>query len=206
MGFSPEWRVRDCGYCGLRHALMTSVADSVKAQTLDRRIRTYTILICPECAGATVIQHTPVNTSNNEIIAVGPPTQSEIDRVKHLPEDVDRYFSDAKRAMSADIPDAAAVQLRRTLEAAAKHRDIEERNLMKSIQKLIDDGHVTSSFGEALHHIRVIGNQGAHAGDDRVNTQQAEQAYRFTTQLLRNLFEVPGELAKMAAETADPDA
>ncbi|MFF8591862.1 DUF4145 domain-containing protein [Streptomyces sp. NPDC015220] len=111
-----------------------------------------------------------------------------------MPEDVQQYFMDAIRVLSIGVPDAAAVQLRRTLEAAAAHFQIREKILMKSIEKLISEGHVTKSFGPVLHHIRAVGNVGAHASDERVDQETAERALRFTTQLLRNLFEVPGEL------------
>lgn len=66
--------------------------------------------------------------------------------------------------------------------------------LVKRIETLIDQGLVTKQFGEAMHRIRAVGNMGAHASDERVDEETAEQALNFTTQLLRNLFEVPGEL------------
>jgi hypothetical protein len=75
--------------------------------------------------------------------------------------------------------------------------------LVKSIEKLITDGHVTQSFRPLLHHIREVGNVGAHASDERVDQATAERALRFTTQLLRNLFEVPGELQELAEAAGD---
>ncbi|MEV0559107.1 DUF4145 domain-containing protein [Streptomyces sp. NPDC050597] len=114
--------------------------------------------------------------------------------ISHVPDDVQQYFLDAIRVLSVGVPDAAAVQLRRTLEAAAAHFQIKEKVLMRSIEKLISEGYVTKSFGPVLHHIRAVGNVGAHASDERVDQEAAERALHFTTQLLRNLFEVPGEL------------
>lgn len=45
-----------------------------------------------------------------------------------------------------------------------------------------------------LDRIRKLGNIGAHAGDEDVDEDSARQALRFTTQVLRNLFEIPAEL------------
>ncbi|MEU7283670.1 MULTISPECIES: DUF4145 domain-containing protein [Actinomycetes] len=132
-----------------------------------------------------------------EVVPKGPDAEAVIN---HLPEDVERYYSDAIRVLGVGVPDAAAVQLRRTLEAAAAHFSIKEKVLMRSIEKLISDGHVTQSFGPVLHHIRAIGNVGAHASDERVDHEMAQRALRFTTQLLRNLFEVPGELEALNAK------
>jgi len=50
-----------------------------------------------------------------------------------------------------------------------------------------------------LGHIRKIGNMGAHASDQEVSNEEAATALRFTTQVLRNLFEVPAELQKLGA-------
>jgi hypothetical protein len=104
------------------------------------------------------------------------------------------FFNDAKRVLKAGVPDAAGVQLRRPLEAAAAHFNINEASLNESIEKLIDQGLVTPQFRGVLDHIRVVENIGAHASDERVGDLTAQRALRFTTQVLRNLFEIPAEL------------
>jgi hypothetical protein len=86
------------------------------------------------------------------------------------------------------------VQLRRTLEAAAAHHGIDSGPLVKRIEKLIEGGHITKDFGRVLDHIRQVGNVGAHADDARVDEETATRALAFTTQVLRNLFEIPAEL------------
>ncbi|MFE5026630.1 DUF4145 domain-containing protein [Streptomyces sp. NPDC056656] len=138
-------------------------------------------------------------------LTVVPKGTEEETVIRHLPEDVKRYHLGAVRVLRVGVPDAAAVQLRRTLEAAAAHYGIKEKILMKSIEKLINDGHVTKSFEPLLHHIRVVGNVGAHASDEDVDQATAERALRFTTQLLRNLFEVPGELEALQKQTSGED-
>jgi hypothetical protein len=49
-------------------------------------------------------------------------------------------------------------------------------------------------------HIRKIGNQGAHYTDVQLTAPEVERSLRFTTQVFRNLFEVPGELEELEAE------
>jgi hypothetical protein len=118
-------------------------------------------------------------------------------RVDHLPEDVATFLSMSIRILDAGVPDGAAVQLRKTLEAAAAHRGIKKRTLVASIEKLIEAGMITRDFGKAVHHIRKIGNIGAHYTDDEISRSEAEQALRFTIEVMRNLFEVPGELEQI---------
>jgi hypothetical protein len=48
-----------------------------------------------------------------------------------------------------------------------------------------------------LDHVRKLGNVGAHASDEIVD----EASLRFTTQVLRDLFEVPAELEKPGPES-----
>ena len=81
--------------------------------------------------------------------------------------------------------------------------------MVSSIEKLVSEGLVTKQFGDALDHIRSVGNLGAHATDQRVGDDDARRVLNFTTLLLRNLFEVPAELASAASdddEEADAQA
>jgi len=78
--------------------------------------------------------------------------------------------------------------------------DIAERTLVASVERLIEKNLITAQFGGVVHHVRKVGNLGAHATDERVTQEEAERAIRFTTQVLRNLFEIPAELARLQAE------
>src|SRR5919199_6929459 len=99
--------------------------------------------------------------------------------------------------MDASLPDAAAVQLRRTLEAPSAHFGQPQEPLVRRVQGLIHNGLITNPFGEVLHEVRRLGNLGAHATDERVDEAEASRALRFTTQVLRNLFEIPIELRQI---------
>lgn len=177
-----------------------------KAVTPAGRVpRAWSLVACPECGGVVAVEHTAQNASHHSEISVVPEGRTDT-TIAGLPDDVAAYYADAIKVMQAGVPDAAAVQLRRTLEAAAAHYSIQERTLVKSIEKLITEGHVTKSFGRALHHIRTVGNAGAHHTDERVDDASAQRALRFTTQLLRNLFEVPHELEQLERESPAADA
>lgn len=202
MGYSSRMAIRTCGYCGLRRAQMIEVVVDNSAYALSAGHIYQSVLQCPDCGRMTIVEHTGKNTSNVELRAF-PEDDDLKHQIKHLPLGVEQYYTDARRVLDAGVPDAAAVQLRRTLEAAAAHFDVQERNLFGSIRKLIDEGYVTRQFGEALDHIRAVGNLGAHASDQRVDEATAQRVMHFTTLLLRNLFEVPGELAAVSGD--DPD-
>ncbi|GAB3706300.1 hypothetical protein GCM10027598_08400 [Amycolatopsis oliviviridis] len=122
--------------------------------------------------------------------------------VGHLPDDIGKHLKGAIRVLQAGVPSAAAVQLRRTLEAAAAAKGVNEprKPLVHSIQKLISEGYVTKDFEQVLSHVRKVGNMGAHHTDEDLSESDARRALLFTVQFLRNLFEVPGELMALESD------
>jgi hypothetical protein len=151
-----------------------------------------------------IVETNSPNTAPHEELSVVPTGEQFSLAIEHLPEDVQGYYSDALRVLDAGVPDAAAVQLRRTLEAAAAHFNINEKSLVHAIEKLIEEKLITTQFGEVLHHVRKVGNLGAHATDARIDDTTARQVLRFTTQVLRNLFEIPAELDQLrSSETGE---
>lgn len=172
---------------------------------------------CPRCGRITLVDfglESRVGDSKNTInpadvvVEVGSlPSSDDFGvNVKHLPGDIKQFFETAQRALLAGIPDAAAVQLRKTLEAAAAAKGIQEKNLFGSVKKLLDGNYLTQDFSGVLDHVRKIGNIGAHYTDTVLTSAEVERSLRFTTQVLRNLFEVPGELEELQAESEGVDA
>jgi hypothetical protein len=142
-------------------------------------------------------------SSAAEVLMVVPDAQQSLSQVGHLPPDVEEYFTNAQTVLQAGVPSAAAVELRRTLEAAAQHQGVNERTLVQSIQKLAEEGLITSTFVDVLGHIRKIGNTGAHASDQKLTHEEVVRALAFTTQVLKNLFEIPEELASLGQPEED---
>jgi DNA-directed RNA polymerase subunit RPC12/RpoP len=195
MPWDDQYRYRDCTHCGVRLVAMEHhTTIDTESSLLPRR--GWSLISCPRCAGAVLLEHSPSNISNIYVSNVFPSEDRDVD-VSHLPEDVSSYYRDAIRAMDASLPDAAAVQLRRTLEAAAAHFGHDNGPLIRRVRDLITEGLITKTFGEVLNEVRRLGNLGAHATDERVDEAEATRALRFTTQVLRNLFEIPTELEQI---------
>lgn len=206
---------RDCPWCGVKHAAMTPMWSRVGIRDTTNTARSWIAMACPRCAGLVTVevhisglhhmaddQPIPVSVDGFELRAVPDAGRKEY-QINHLPEDVERFFSDALLVMEAGVPDAAAVQLRRTLEAAAAHKGASKRNLVQSVEQMMSDGLVTRDFGDVLTHVRKLGNIGAHASDEKLTAAEVNRALRFTTQFLRNVFEVPGELELLNAALSD---
>lgn len=212
---AQEIYFRDCPWCGVKHAAMTPMWSRIGIRSAARERRSWAVMACPRCAGLVSVEVTlpaltyspdvdtiPTGADASEMRSV-PEGEHRRYQIDHLPEDVERFFSDALRVMEAGVPDAAAVQLRRTIEATAAHKGATGRTLVQRVQSMIDGGLVTRDFGEVLTHVRKLGNIGAHASDEQLTPEEIERALRFTTQFLRNVFEVPGELASLMTDQQD---
>lgn len=191
MSFSEDFLYTDCPWCFTKNVALIRHGRTIDVADTKHRERQWTLTTCPRCAGAILMETHPLSLSLVQTVPL--PTNGQ-NQVKHLPNDVESYYSNAQIALNAGIPSSAAVELRRTLEAAAKHQGVEERTLVQAVKKLVEQGLVTKSFESVLSHVRKIGNQGAHAGDEQLTTEEVEAAMEFTTQFLKNLFEVPEEL------------
>jgi hypothetical protein len=200
---------RDCPWCGAKLVSMDNVWSCVNAHGVQRQ-RNWIVHSCKNCAGLVATEVLIIGGHGSlkrggpipaktevQVVQTVPPENPDRQNIAHLPDDVSRYFRDAIRVLDAGVPDAAAVQLRKTLEAASAHNGINKGTLVNRIQELIEKGFVTKGFADALNHVRKIGNIGAHHNDEHLDQSEVERVLKFTTQILRNLFEVPGELAEL---------
>jgi hypothetical protein len=136
-----SWAFRDCSWCGLRDAHLV-VRTTFQTQPAGRESRNWTALGCPRCGKPTLIEDSMAGTN---LLSVVPEAPSAAD-VAGLPPDIERHYLNAKRVLDAGVPDAAAVQLGRTLEAAAAHFGVDNGVLDKRIETLIEQGLVTKGL------------------------------------------------------------
>ena len=212
MKFS-EVQFGDCPHCNYSHLQLPVVWSKRLVDAITRDGRPWAAIACPRCGGVTCLELTiqsDILTSKGsdiplyadvQVVARYPEGDATRTRISHLPESIATYFANAQRVLAAGVPSAAAVELRRTLEAAAQHFVPGSKEfLVKQIEKLISAGLVTRQFAEALTYVRKIGNVGAHAGETALSERELQASIKFTELLLRNLFEVPGELASIQGD------
>jgi hypothetical protein len=202
MPFSQEFSFRTCPWCNTQDVSM-----QVKAQDVDFSVaaggrKQWSWLGCPRCGSAISIETSIQSARINKVV---PDEPSSAMKVNHLPTDVEEYYTNAQTVLNAGVPSSAAVELRRALEAAAHHQGVNEKTLVKDIEKLAEKGLITANFVGVLGHIRKVGNVGAHAGDQTLTREEVEKAMTFTTQVLRNLFEMPKELELLGAPASEQE-
>jgi hypothetical protein len=201
MAWSDELRFRTCPWCNTKDVAMIVHQNTLALITAKRTRREWSWISCPRCAGVVSVETPPTGSSHELTIVPSSKTEGDI---KYLPDDVAEYYGNAIQVLEAGVPSSAAVELRRTVEAAAKHYKVEKHTLVESINELVTQGLITKRFGDAVSVIRKIGNQGAHASDQKLTDEEVRLALRFTTQMLKNLFEVPGELDLIEKSSSPP--
>lgn len=202
MPFSQEFSFRTCPWCNTQDVSMIVVNQNVPFAIASGGTKQWSWLSCPRCGNAISIETHP---NANQINKVVPDEPSSAMKVNHLPSDVEEYYTNAQTVLNAGVPSSAAVELRRTLEAAAHHQGVNEKTLVKDIEKLAEMGLITTNFVGVLGHVRKVGNVGAHAGDQSLTREEVEKAMTFTTQVLRNLFEMPKELELLGTPAGEQE-
>ena len=145
MPFSGDWFFRDCPWCGLRDGEMQRLSMNLSADRRGSTPRYWSVISCPRCDGAILIEHSPPNEEQPQLLKVVPEHGADF-RVQRLPDDVRKYYEDA---------------------------------------------------------IRVLEAVGAHAS--HVDEKTARRALQFTTQILRNLFEIPAQVAARSEREDEPE-
>ena len=151
-----------CPFCNCR-ATFRKINEAIPSN-----IKGYMIpLLCEGCNSVVII-----SLSDNKLY----PT-SMVKGLEGLPEEIDKYYQEALRCMSADSPNCAVTLFRKTIHAIGIYYGIanidDNKKLFEIIKKLEDDGHITPKIKNALDGIRDIGNDGAHINKNEPDMSQA---------------------------------
>jgi hypothetical protein len=143
-----ELAFRDCPWCHVSLVQMRPVMNST-LQAASGDARGWVVLACPRCAGLTALELTSADTAMapghafNEQTRVGivqqvPENEQRLHRIEHLPADVERHLDSAMIIFTVGQQDAAAVELRRTLEAAAAHKRHRRQGALNGCDRAVD--------------------------------------------------------------------
>lgn len=168
--------------------------------------RYWTFLACGSCGGLLGVE---VSHPDSEPMNLRRLLPAERDRyfkfrpdtgdgfeVDHLPPAVADPYNAARRVFRVKVFTSTTMELRRSIEAAAAHFGVTVKPLNRAIDKLVEEGLVTSIFAQVVHHVRALGNMGAHSGPGPTE-EDALRAMTFTEAFLRMLFEMPEDVRRL---------
>lgn len=105
-----------------------------------------------------------------------------------VPGPLRREFKEAQDCFSTKAYVATVVMVRRILEGTCKENNVQERTLVRSLEKLHQDGLIDSTIAEWANALRILGNEGAHYTGRRVSHDDAEDALAFAEALLDHIY------------------
>lgn len=128
---------------------------------------------------------------NDELTLVFPSTKID----SSVPENVSKIYEEAIRIKNI-APNAFAVQIRRALEAVCIDRGSNKKGLFKQLEELGEKGEIPETLSKASDILRLIGNLGAHAGDDDVHVSQVYAIDDFFKAIIEYVYVSPSKIEK----------
>jgi hypothetical protein len=112
---------------------------------------------------------------------------------EHWPEQVGRYWLQAKRNLIDENFDAAVVMARSALQIALRDNKAEGKNLKQEIEDLAAKGVLPPVMKDWSDNVRELGNVGAHPspGESAPDPKDARDIVRFLDFLLECLYALP---------------
>lgn len=153
---------------------------------------------CPlsDCNG-----HVFVVTEQNQLIAIYPPVVIDFDTT-NVPERVVTPFQEAIECHAQGHHTAAAIMLRRTLEAICDDRHVTGGTLKTRIQALGSVVILPRELLEGLDELRILGNNAAHVNATDYTTisdNELRVAIEFAKEILKALYQYSALLERLRA-------
>lgn len=123
-----------------------------------------------------------------------------------VPEPLRREFEEAQDCFSVKAYEATVVMVRRILEGVCKENNVQERTLVKSLEKLKADGLIDTTIAEWANALRALGNEGAHYTGRQVPRDDSEDALAFAEALLDHIYVLRKRFEEFAKRRASKSA
>lgn len=117
---------------------------------------------------------------------------------EHWPNDIGRYWLQAKKNIADENWDAAALMARSALQLTLRKQDAKGKTLKDEIDDLSSKGLLPPIMNEWAHELRELGNESAHPFPDGNATepQDAKEVVKFLDFLLEYLYSLPQQIGK----------
>jgi hypothetical protein len=115
---------------------------------------------------------------------------------KHWPDDVGRYWVEARRSIEGQNWTAAALMARSAIQLIARKHNAAGKNLKQEIDDLADKGLILPVMKDWSHEVRELANEGTHPqpGSTGTNEKDAKDVVEFLSFLMEVLYDVPKQI------------
>jgi len=168
-----------CGYCN--NIVASEVGYKVGAHADGSGAQVAGIYICPSCGGPTFFQPTGEQYPD---VAFG-------SHVKHVPEEVEKLYDEARKCTSSSAYTAAVMVCRKILMHLAVEQDAEkDKSFAYYVTYLSDKGFVPPHGKHWVDHIRKKSNEANHE-IVLMSRDDAKDIIIFIEMLLKFIYEFP---------------
>jgi HEPN domain-containing protein len=194
--------VIDCHHCSTR--VNARVSGAVHDSENDGAV---VLVECPSCQAPLVGQTSTYmdehNTWRYEHAERVWPAPSTVELSASIPEEARRDIKDAQKCLSHGIYSAAAVLCGRALERFAKVK-APGKTLHGALEELKAQGEIDSRLFDWATILRKERNLGAHATDEEVTKENAEDVLSFTIAIFEYVFTLSEKYAEFMARKGSP--
>ncbi|MGI4741760.1 MAG: DUF4145 domain-containing protein [Janthinobacterium lividum] len=152
---------------------------------------------CPNtsCNGHVFFVHEQVSNNNFTY----PPEGVELNR-NNVPGGILSAFEEAISCYSNQCYVAAAIMIRKTLEEIAVEKKADGKNLFQKLSDLSTKIFVPKELTEAMHELRLLGNDAAHIEAEaynQVGKEEVEISIEFTKEIIKAVYQYESLLGKL---------
>jgi len=146
---------------------------------------------CPNCGGA-IAAWQAIEEDHFANLLWGPATRvwprPEHNLSDRIPTNVRATLEQARSTFQVEAYDACAVMCRRAIEELAQRFNAGGRDLNEKLEELNNAYVIDEQMLEWGHELRLEGNRGAHASDERVSREDARDMLEFTETICNFVF------------------
>jgi hypothetical protein len=165
-----------------------------KGETLKRSYKVYWVTICQACNELAVWADNDwkglVGFHTNELLPLYPTSLRVNDSI--IPARIANDYDEALKIKRLS-PNGFSVLVRRALESICDDKNIKNGNLAKRLELLVQQENFPESVEGVTKSIRLVGNLGAHSGEN-VSIDQANVIEDFFKFIIEFVYIVPSRL------------
>jgi hypothetical protein len=125
---------------------------------------------------------------------------------EHWPDEVGRYWLQAKKNLRDENWDACALMARSALQVALREKQAQGGSLKQEVDDLASKGILPPTMKDWSEHVRELGNDSAHPtpGSSPTDPRDAADVVRFLDFLLEYLYTLPHRIDEYQSRQRDP--
>lgn len=197
-------RLITCPFCLEKGNFSVAFTEAKKKPNSSKRLN-FTTLKCENCAGFVMVlwAHGEFDNSHHDFKVLPWPLQVDT-WPKNWPDDVGRYWLQARRNLISENWDAAALMARSALQVSLRVQSAQGRTLKDEIDDLAGKGVLPKIMAEWAHEVRELGNDSAHPkpGQAPTDPKDAKDIVEFLEFFLEYSYSLPERIEKYRARKA----